>query len=165
MTTLPEFTGTTAAPDAAFNQMIDNFKLANLPVLKYEPTLWQRVKQWVKSLLTWPLRWLRWRSERQKEIDQFIEWFKKAKRPALLLHPDDFGKLPKTLQAACEQWHVEIKKDVFMEKGKISGIDMAYFDFRQNISAPEPLLNEQPCGCHDDPRFGHVVMGGCPLHD
>jgi hypothetical protein len=28
-----------------------------------------------------------------------------------------------------------------------------------------PILNEQPCGCHDDPTYGHVIMAGCPLHD
>jgi len=27
------------------------------------------------------------------------------------------------------------------------------------------IINEQPCGCHDDPIFGHVVMAGCRLHD
>jgi len=29
----------------------------------------------------------------------------------------------------------------------------------------EPLLNEQPCGCHDDPKFGHVIMAGRAEHD
>lgn len=27
------------------------------------------------------------------------------------------------------------------------------------------LLNELPCGCHDDPTYGHVIMAGCKLHD
>jgi hypothetical protein len=27
------------------------------------------------------------------------------------------------------------------------------------------LLKQQPCGCHDDPTYGHVVMARCPLHD
>jgi hypothetical protein len=27
------------------------------------------------------------------------------------------------------------------------------------------LENELPCGCHDDPKYGHVVMAGCEVHD
>ncbi len=33
-----------------------------------------------------------------------------------------------------------------------------------SLTAP-PMLNEQPCGCHDDPVYGHVIMAGCPEHD
>lgn len=29
----------------------------------------------------------------------------------------------------------------------------------------EPIQNELPCGCHDHPKYGHVIMAGCELHD
>lgn len=29
----------------------------------------------------------------------------------------------------------------------------------------EKIDNELPCGCHDHPKYGHVIMAGCELHD
>lgn len=122
--------------NSAFNESIDNYRLANLPVLKYEPTLWQRIKALVKAWIRWPWLWVRGRIEWQKELDRFEKWLANAKKPALLIHPDDLNKMPKSLLANCKKLGVQIKADAFMEKGRISGMDMAYFDFSYKPAPP-----------------------------
>lgn len=65
--------------------------------------------------------------------------------------------------------HILMTKDQFERMDKATDGELSKWAERMEhlVKAAEApmMLNEQPCGCHDDPTYGHVIMGGCPLHD
>lgn len=118
-----EFTGTIAAAQDTFNASVDNFRLANLPMIKFEPTLWAKIKQWLKKNVwrrIFPL------SDLQKQIDSFADFLEKCKSPCLLMHPDTLAKFPRGVFFGHYAARYAVRKDKFMEKDVIAAIDLAY---------------------------------------